>query len=54
MYLEGVQGEMDSVSSTLSAGREAMENGLGDLFGDFGANADVISGGMDGAVNIDS
>ena len=52
MYLEGVQGEMDSVSSTLSAGREAMENGLGDLFGDFGANADVISGGMDGAVNM--
>ena len=51
-YLEGVQGEMDSVSSTLSAGREAMENGLGDLFGDFGANADVISGGMDGAVNM--
>ena len=41
MYLEGVQGEMDSVSSTLSAGREAMENGLGDLFGDFGANADA-------------
>ena len=49
-YLEGVQGEMDSVASTLSAGREVMENGLGDLFGDFGANADIISGDMDGAV----
>jgi hypothetical protein len=49
-YLEGVQSEMDSVASTLSAGREVMENGLGDLFGDFGANADIISGNMDGAI----
>ena len=52
MYLDGVQSEMDSVASTLSAGKEAMQNGLGDLFGDFGANADIISGGMDGAVNM--
>ena len=52
MYLDGVQAEMDSVASTLSAGQEAMKNGLGDLFGDFGANADIISGGMDGAVNM--
>jgi len=52
MYLDGVQSEMDSVASTLSAGKELMSNGLGDNFGDFGATADVITGGMGGAVNM--
>ena len=52
MYLDGVQAEMDSVSSALSAGKELMSNGLGDSFGDFGASADVITGGMGGAVNM--
>ena len=52
MYLDGVQSEMDSVSSTLSAGRDLMSAGLGDNFGDFGASADVITGGMGGAVNM--
>ena len=52
MYLDGVQAEMDSVASTLSAGKELMSNGLGDSFGDFGASADVITGGMGGAVNM--
>ena len=51
-YLEGVQSEMDNVAGTLSDGRAAMENGLGDLFGDFGANGDLVSGGMDGAVSM--
>ena len=51
-YLEGVQGEMDSVASTLSAGQEAMSAGLGELFGDFGANADIVTGGMDDAVSM--
>ena len=49
-YLDGVQGEMDSVASTLSAGQEAMQSGLGDLFGDFGDNANAVGGG--GAVNM--
>ena len=52
MYLDGVQSEMDSVASTLSAGRDLMSAGLGDNFGDFGAGADVITGGMGGAVNM--
>ena len=52
MYLDGVQAEMDSVASTLSAGKELMSAGLGDSFGDFGASADVITGGMGGAVNM--
>ena len=52
MYLDGVQSEMDSVASTLSAGKELMSAGLGDSFGDFGASADVITGGMGGAVNM--
>ena len=52
MYLDGIQSEMDSVASTLSAGKELMSNGLGDSFGDFGATADVITGGMGGAVNM--
>ena len=51
-YLEGVQGEMDGVASTLSAGQEAMQSGLGDLFGDFGDNANVTVGSMEGAVNM--
>ena len=51
-HLEGVQSEIDSVASTLSSQQGAMENGLGDLFGDFGANGDIISGGIDGAVNM--
>ena len=51
-YLDGVQSEMDSVASTLSAGKELMSAGLGDSFGDFGASADVITGGMGGAVNM--
>ena len=51
-YLEGVQGEMDGVASTLSAGQEAMQSGLGDLFGDFGDNANATVGGMEGAVNM--
>ena len=52
MYLDGVQSEMDSVSSTISAGKELMSAGLGDSFGDFGAATDVITGGMGGAVNM--
>jgi len=52
MYLDGVQAEMDSVSSAISAGRDLMSAGLGDNFGDFGANTDVITGGMGGAVNM--
>ena len=51
-YLDGVQAEMDSVASTLSAGKELMSTGLGDAFGDFGANADIVTGGMDGAINM--
>jgi hypothetical protein len=51
-YLDGVQAELDSVSSTLSAGQEAMSAGLGELFGDFGANADIVTGGMDGAISM--
>jgi len=51
-YLDGVQAEMDSVASTLSAGKELMSTGLGDAFGDFGANADIVTGGMDGAISM--
>ena len=51
-YLDGVQSEKDSVASTLSAGKELMSTGLGDAFGDFGANADIVTGGMDGAINM--
>ena len=35
MYLDGVQSEMDSVASTLSAGKELMSAGLGDNFWGF-------------------
>ena len=52
MYLDGVQAEMDSVASTLSAGKDLISSGLGDNFGDFGASADIITDGMDGAVNM--
>jgi hypothetical protein len=51
-YLDGVQAEMDSVSSTISAGRELMSAGLGENFGDFGSGVDVMTGGMGGAVNM--
>ena len=51
-YLDGVQAEMDSVASTLSAGKELMSAGLGDAFGNFGANADIVTGGMDGAISM--
>ena len=53
-YLEGVQGEMDGVASTLSAGQEAMQSGLGDLFGDFGDNANATVGGMEWCSEYDS
>ena len=51
-YLDGVQSEMDSVASTLSAGKEFMSSGLGDLFGDFGSSADIVTNGMDGAISM--
>jgi len=51
-YLDGVQAEMDSVAGTLSAGKELMSAGLGDAFGNFGANADIVTGGMDGAISM--
>ncbi len=51
-YLDGIQGELDGVTSALSAGTEAMSIGLGDSFGDFGAAADTVTGGMDGAISM--
>ena len=51
-YLDGVQGEMDGVASTLSAQQQVMSDGLGDLFGNSGSNGDIISGGMDGAISM--
>ena len=51
-YLDGVQGEMDGVASTLSAQQQVMSDGLGDLFGNSGSNGDIVSGGMDGAISM--
>ena len=51
-YLDGIQGELDGVTSALSAGTEAMSIGLGDSFGDFGAAADTVTSGMDGAISM--
>ena len=51
-YIDGLQGELDGLSSTISAGRDLMSSGLGDAFGNFGETADIVSGGMDGALNM--
>ena len=51
-YIDGLQGELDGLSSTISAGRDLISSGLGDAFGNFGETADIVSGGMDGALNM--
>lgn len=51
-YLENRQAELDSVSSILSTGQEVISTGLGDLFGDFEANANTVTGGVGGAISM--
>ena len=51
-YIDGIQGDIDSVSATLSQGQALISGGLGDSLGDFGATAKTVTGGMDGMLNM--
>ena len=51
-YIDGIQGDIDSVSATLSQGQALISGGLGDSLGDFGATAATVTGGMDGMLNM--
>ena len=51
-YIDGIQGDIDSVSATISQGQELISGGLGDSLGDFGATAATVTGGMDGMLNM--
>ena len=51
-YIDGIQGDIDSVSATLSRGQALISGGLGDSLGDFGATAATVTGGMDGMLNM--
>ena len=52
LYIDGIQGDIDSVSATLSQGQALISGGLGDSLGDFGATAATVTGGMDGMLNM--
>jgi hypothetical protein len=51
-YIDGIQGDIDSVSATISQGQALISGGLGDSLGDFGATAETVTGGMDGMLNM--
>jgi len=51
-YVDGIQGDIDSVSATISQGQALISGGLGDSLGDFGATAESVTGGMDGMLNM--
>ena len=51
-YIDGIQGDIDSVSATMIQGQALISGGLGDSLGDFGATAKTVTGGMDGMLNM--
>ena len=51
-YIDGIQGDIDSVSAVLSQGQQLLSGGLGDSLGDFGATASTVTGGMDGMLSM--
>ena len=51
-YIDGIQGDLDGLSGVLKGGQDLMAGGLGDSLGNFGAEADVVSNGMSGALNM--
>ena len=42
-YIDGLQGELDGVSSVLRDSQELIGSGLGDSLGNFGNDASVVS-----------
>jgi hypothetical protein len=51
-YVDGIQGDIDSVSAVISQGQALISGGLGDSLGDFGETAASVTGGMDGMLNM--
>lgn len=51
-YIDGIQGDINSVSATMIQGQALISGGLGDSLGDFGATAATVTGGMDGMLNM--
>jgi hypothetical protein len=51
-YIDGIQGDLDGLSGVLKGGQDLMAGGLGDSLGNFGAEADIVSNGMNGALNM--
>lgn len=51
-YIDGIQGDINSVSATMIQGQAIISGGLGDSLGDFGATAATVTGGMDGMLNM--
>ena len=51
-YIDGLQGELDGVSSVLRDSQELIGSGLGDSLGNFGNDASVVSNSMSGALEM--
>ena len=51
-YIDGIQGDINSVSATITQGQSLISGGLGDSFGDFGGAATSVTGGMDDMLNM--
>jgi hypothetical protein len=51
-YIDGIQGDIDSVSATITQGQSLISGGLGDSLGDFGNTVASATGGMDGMLNM--
>lgn len=51
-YIDGLQGELDGVSSALRDSQELIGSGLGDSLGNFGNDASVVSNNMSGALEM--
>jgi len=50
-YISGIEGDINSISATMTQGQELISGGLGD-FGDFGGAAANLTGGMDNMLNM--
>ena len=50
-YIDGIQGDIDSVSASITQGQSLISGALGD-FGDFGGAATSVTGGMDSMLNM--
>ena len=51
-FIDGIQGDVDSISSTITQGQSLISGGLGDSLGNFGETAASVTGGMDGMLNM--